>query len=141
MLTGKKFCNKIWNASRFVLQNANSKFKIQNSKLQFKNKNLTEADKKILKDLEKIIKEVSDKIEKYEFGQALHKLYDFFWHDFCDIYIEKSKKQASENTSLILFYVLSNSLKLLHPFLPFITEEIWNSFNEKKLLLVEDWPR
>ncbi|MEK7087644.1 MAG: class I tRNA ligase family protein [Patescibacteria group bacterium] len=54
--------------------------------------------------------------------------------------MEKSKKQASENTSLILFYVLSNSLKLLHPFLPFITEEVWSSFKSKSLLLIEKWP-
>lgn len=141
MLTGKKFCNKIWNAARFVLQNANLKRKAQNEKQQFKNKNLTEADKKILKDLKKTVKEVNVLIEKYEFGKATHALYDFFWHDFCDTYIEESKNQPNKNTSLVLRYVLSNSLKLLHPFLPFITEEIWSALNGKKLLMIEEWPK
>lgn len=147
MVTGKKFCNKIWNASRFVLQNAKSKIKnpsFVKTSADKQNSKLTVADKKIIKDLEKTIKEVGSKIEKYEFGHGLHKLYNFFWHEFCDIYIEKSKIQMNdvkltENTQLILSRVLMDSLKLLHPFMPFITEEIWSQFN-KNLLLVEDWP-
>jgi len=155
VLAGKKFCNKIWNASRFVLQNVNLKLKIKNSKLQLKNKNLTNADKKILNGLKKATKEVSGLIDKYEFGHALHKLYDFFWHEYADIYIETAKHQlrrseevgapteASElakSTQNVLLKVHLRLLKLLHPFLPFITEEIWSAFNKKKLLLIESWP-
>lgn len=128
MITGKKFANKIWNATRFVLQNVD--LKIQNTKL-------TEADKKILNGLKKTTAEVSSLIEKYEFGHALHKLYDFFWHEYADIYIEVSKKQMNRE---ILLKVHTDLLKLLHPFLPFITEEIWSSFNKKNLLLIENWP-
>ena len=147
ILAGKKFCNKIWNAARFVLQNTNSKFKIQNSKLQFTNQKLSKADKKILKKLDEIIKKTNKCLEKFEFGQALHDLYNFFWHDFCDEFIEISKKENSPKSKRLLLNVLINSLKLLHPFLPFITEEIFQifqSFNRqksKKLLMVEKYPR
>ena len=130
IVMGRKFCNKIWNAARFViLQTAKSKLKSQNSKLQLKTKNLTMADKKILKSLEELIKSVNKDLKSFRFGPAAHKLYNFFWHDFCDVYIEASKKQLQTTdyrlqTTEILFYVLLNSLKLLHPFIPFITEEI-----------------
>ena len=159
MLTGKKFCNKIWNASRFVLMQQTTNNKQQTTKSK------TEADKKILKDLEKIIKEVNSGIEKYEFGHTLHKLYDFFWHEYANIYIETAKKQLrrseevgaptkaselAESTQNVLLKIHTDLLKLLHPFLPFITEKIWGAFNpalklksgvnKKNLLLIEDWP-
>ena len=148
VLAGKKFCNKIWNASRFVLQNVNLKLKIKNSKLQLKNKNLTNADKKILNGLKKATKEVSGLIDKYEFGHALHKLYDFFWHEYADIYIETAKHQlrrseevgAPTEASELAKSTQNVLLKVHHPFLPFITEEIWSAFNKKKLLLIESWP-
>lgn len=166
---GKKFCNKVWNAARFVLLQ-NGKFEARNSKFEtnskFKitnSKQLTTADKKILGGLEKIKKEVDKNIGKYEFGQALHKIYDFFWHEFCDKYLEAAKLQIiprsqssrdsdakrletnyqlPKTTQEILFYVLIESLKLLHPFMPFLTEEIWGHLpiKHKKLLLVENWP-
>ncbi len=152
ILAGKKFCNKIWNASRFVLiaQNgiSNSKFliskKISNPKIQ------TEADKKILLGLKKLQEDVGKFIEKYEFGKALHRLYDFFWHQYADIYIETAKKQLANEklkaqTQNVLLYVHLNLLKFLHPFLPFITEEIWQIFGKlnksKKLIMVENWPK
>jgi valyl-tRNA synthetase len=156
ILAGKKFCNKIWNASRFVLmaQNGISKSKFLISKQIPNPKSQTEADKKILTGLEKLKKEVKKNIEKYEFGKALRRLYDFFWHQYADIYIEAAKKQLADEkliphpsskgggqTQKILLYVHLNLLKLLHPFLPFITEEIWSVFNKKNLLLIEDWPK
>lgn len=111
------------------------------------------ADKKILDQLKKVTGEIDKGLEKYEFGQALHKLYDFFWHDFCDKYIEISKKQlmtqnSKPMTQQVLFYVLLKSLKLLHPFMPFITEEIWQQLpiqrgsgrnKNKNLLMIEKW--
>ena len=128
VIGGKKFCNKIWNAARFVLQNKNLK---TNKK--------TPADKKILAQLAKTQKQVSKLIDKYDFGKALHILYDFFWHDFCDVYIEESKKNMNAE---VLAYVLKESLKLLHPFMPFITEKIWGEMpNGKNLLIIEEWTR
>jgi valyl-tRNA synthetase len=145
ILMGKKFCNKIWNASRFVLQQiSNPKPKIQNSKLQLKNKKLTKADKKILKALKETTEMVNKDLENFRFGKAAHALYDFFWHDFCDKYIEDSKKQNDEKTKKILFHILLTSLKLLHPFIPFVTEEIYQSLplkGKKKCLIIEEWPK
>ena len=142
IVMGRKFCNKIWNASRFALM------QIGDSKLEIKNlkpENLTAADKKILKSLDKTKKSVEKDLENYSFGKAARTLYDFFWHDFCDLYIEKSKEQKEKkNTQKILLYVLLNSVKLLHPFIPFITEEIYQQLpikNRKESLMVEDWPR
>ncbi len=141
IVMGKKFCNKIWNATRFALsQNPNSKFQIPN-KIQIPNSKLTLVDKKILRALNKTIKSVNRDLEKFQFGQAAHTLYDFFWHDFCDKYIEESKGQKTKNK--VLLYVLLTSLKLLHPFIPFITEEIYQKLlikNKKKCLMVEEWP-
>ena len=147
ILAGKKFCNKIWNASRFVLLQIGNPPPTgdlpQGDKIQ------TEADKKILLGLKKLQKDVGKFIEKYEFGKALHRLYDFFWHQYADIYIETAKKQLADEklkvqTQNALLYVHLNLLRLLHPFLPFITEEIWQTFGKlnksKKLILVENWP-
>ena len=101
------------------------------------------ADKKILKSLQKTIKSINQDLENFQFGKAAHILYDFFWHDFCDIYIEASKKQNGEKTKKILLFVLLTSLKLLHPFTPFITEEIYQKLpikDKKKSLMIEQWP-
>ncbi len=140
IVMGKKFCNKIWNASRFILMNKPPLINADFSGFT-RIKNLTVADKKILKSLKEIIKSVNRDLEKFQFGQAAHTLYDFFWHDFCDKYIEESKGQKTENK--VLLYVLLTSLKLLHPFMPFITEEIYQKLpikNKKKCLMVEEWP-
>jgi len=147
ILMGRKFCNKLWNASRYVLlQIKSGRDRVSTRNLKWEDENLTLADKKILKHLTRIIKLVNKDLENFRFGQATHKLYDFFWHDFCDIYIEKSKKQLQTAnhqlpTSKILLYVLLTSLKLLHPFIPFITEEIYQKLpNKKKCLMIEEWP-
>src|SRR3989339_18754 len=137
ILMGKKFCNKIWNASKFV-ELKNGKEKYDGKKPYAKNK----ADKAILKSLEKTEKSVSKCLENFEFGKSAHILYDFFWHDFCDKYIEESKKQESENTNKILMYVLLGSIKLLHPFMPFITEKIYQQLplkNKKECIMIEEW--
>jgi len=156
ILAGKKFCNKIWNATRFVLLNKPSQTNADKLRsLTRKNKNLTAADRKILNGLKKLQKEIGTNIEKYEFGKALRRLYDFFWHQYADIYIETAKKQLTNEklnprpskkgggqTQNVLLYVHLNLLKLLHPFLPFITEEIYQNLpiKNKKLLLIENWP-
>lgn len=151
VVAGKKFCNKLWNAARFVLMRTfgeNHKAQNTNYKQNIKPKTQTAADKKILNALAKTKKGVSAQIEKYEFGQALHTIYDFFWHEFCDKYIEVSKSQITNHklqkpTKHILLYVLAESLKLLHPFMPYVTENIWTHLpiKNKKMLIVETWPK
>jgi len=148
IIMGKKFCNKIWNASRFVLMNKpmriyadSGSFYLQRGFRQMKN--LTRADKKILKALNKTVKSVNKNLENFQFGKTAHTLYHFFWHDFCDQYIEESKKQDDLKTKKILFHVLLNSLILLHPFSPFITEEIYQKLpikKKKSSLMIEEWP-
>ncbi len=133
VFAGKKFANKIWNASRFVLE------KTGGVKIPDKF-----PESEIIKKLNETSKKVDTSIEKYEFGQALHELYEFFWHEFCDKYLEEVKKDNSEETRATLLFVLTNSLKLLHPFMPHITEKIWEHIpktNEEKLLIIEEWPQ
>lgn len=144
ILMGKKFCNKVWNASRFaLLQMSGAKLQTENKSEISKLKNMTEADKTILKKLNGTTESVGKDIEKFQFGQAAQSLYDFFWHDFCDIYIESAKNQKDEKTQKILSFVLLSSLKLLHPFIPFITEEIYQALpleDKKECLMIENWP-
>ncbi|MFC1700694.1 valine--tRNA ligase [Patescibacteria group bacterium] len=127
---GKKFANKIWNASKFV------EMKSKSTKLP---KKLTPADKKIIQQLNKTIKATNKELKEFRFGQTAHILYDFFWHDFCDTYIEESKNQKTN----VLGYVLIDSLKLLHPFMPFVTESIYQklSFKDNKYLTTASWPK
>jgi len=150
IVMGRKFCNKVWNASRFVLlQTQDLELKERSYDLKFKVKNLTPANKKILGALKKTISSVNKDLASFRFGQAAHTLYDFFWHDFCDEYIEKSKKQLrtqelKTQTLEVLLYVLSSSLKLLHPFIPFVTEEIYQKLpirDKKVCLIIENWPQ
>ena len=148
IVMGKKFCNKIWNASRFILINKPKPINASGG-LSFKKNSFTKADKKIIGQLNKNIKEVNNDLEGFRFGKAAHKLYDFFWHDFCDKYIEEAKNQlqisdSRSQTLEILLYVLLNSLRILHPFIPFITEEIYQNLplkNKKKCLMTEEWPK
>ncbi|MBI1957049.1 MAG: class I tRNA ligase family protein, partial [Candidatus Niyogibacteria bacterium] len=142
LMGGKKFLNKLWNASRFVLERTDG-IRIPRSA-----KPRTAADKKILVAFAKTKRAVSRHVDSYEFGTALHELYEFFWHGFCDGYLEAAKVQLADekeraSTAAILHAVLHDSLKLLHPFLPHITEAIWAEVptSGKKLLMIESWPR
>ena len=147
VIAGKKFANKLWNATRFVLkQNGLSSVAVAKDGQDAvkKLKVITKANKTILAQLKKTKKEVERSIEKYEFGQALHALYDFFWHDYCAVYLEiVKKKDAGAEPHTVLVAVLMDSLKLLHPFMPFITEALYEALQgdarEKKLLLVAEW--
>jgi len=148
IIMGKKFCNKLWNAARFVLMNKPAQIKADlgsfRSQRGFKQiKNLTAADRKILKSLGQTTKDVDKNLKNFQFGRAVRILYNFFWHDFCDVYIEKSKLQKDKkNTQKILLYVLLASLNLLHPFIPFITEEIYQKIAKRpdKSMMIENWP-
>lgn len=123
----RNFMNKIWNASRFVLMNCEGK-----TLLNIEDCNLTLADKWILTKLNEVIKTVTDLVEKFELGMSCQALYDFVWSEFCDWYIELTKPvlygtddKARIDTLSVLVYVLDKILKLLHPFVPFITEKIY----------------
>ena len=140
----RNFMNKIWNASRFVLMNAEGK-KI----LNIKDCKLSVADKWIISKLNKIVKDVTVNMEKYEMGVALSILYDFVWTDFCDWYIELTKpvlygedEVKRDSTISVLTFVLGEIVKLLHPFVPFITEKIYKSIpNADGPLMLADFPR
>jgi len=141
IVMGKKFCNKIWNASRFVMMKTGEK-----PIPDIKNfKTLTGADRKIIQSLNKTIKSANKTLDEFQFGKAANIIYNFFWRDFCDAYIEKSKLQKNKNnTQKILLFTLLISLKLLHPFIPFVTEQIYQTLpikNKKKCLMVEEWPK
>lgn len=140
----RNFANKVWNASRFVLMNFDEN-------LEFSKVNpakFTVADKWILSRLNTIIKEVTENLEKFESGIGLQKIYEFIWEEFCDWYIELVKPRLYDRESdtrleaqYVLNYVLSNSMKLLHPFMPFITEEIYTHLvNDDITIMLSKWP-
>jgi valyl-tRNA synthetase len=144
VIGGRKFTNKIWNAAKFVMNNLQPT--TDDPRQEGAPKGKTDADKKILEELSALRVSVGKDIETFEFSKALHDTYEFFWHSFCDVYLEVSKEQIKneeqkESTQAILFYVLKESLKLMHPFMPFITETIYEQLPiaNKTLLLVERW--
>ena len=138
----RNFANKIWNAARFVLMNIDIECITlpDNPKME---------DKWILSRLNSTVKEVTDNLEKFELGIALQKLYDFVWDEFCDWYIELVKPRlygtdtdSKKNAEKTLCYVLSNFLKLLHPFMPFVTEEIYCSLPvSDETIVTSSWPK
>ena len=136
ILMGKKFANKLWNIARFVLEKNDGKFGSQTSR---NSRSLTSEDTEILNALKKLEEETTEFLNKYEFGEATHRIYDFVWHTLADQYIEASKKRTDEEVKQILNYVLIEILKLLHPFMPFVTEEIWDTIGKKNLLMIEPW--
>ena len=138
----RNFANKIWNAARFLLMN------LEGDNQMALPDTLALEDKWILSKYNKLVKDVTENIEKYELGMAAQKLYDFIWDVYCDWYIEICKsrlngedKAAADNARSVLVYVLSNTLKLLHPFMPFITEEIWQSLpHDGETIMISAWP-
>ncbi len=133
------FANKIWNASRFVLMN------IQGEEFRLKEEELTLADRWIRSRLVGIIEELDDALENYKFYEAANKIYHFIWGEFCDWYIELVKpslKQGNKTSEAVLVDTLDQILRLLHPFMPFITEEIWqHSPSTEESLVVASFPR
>ncbi len=139
----RNFANKVWNASRFILMNM-EKAEIKEEMPE----NLMSADKWILSKVNGLVKEVTENMEKYELGIALQKIYDFIWEEFCDWYIEMVKPRlyqendgTKEAALWTLKMVLTTSLKLLHPFMPFVTEEIFCTIQEKEeSIMISRWP-
>lgn len=140
----RNFANKIWNAARFILMNLGD-----NEPTPHIPENLILEDKWILSLYNELVSAVTDSLEKFELGMAVQKLYDFIWDVFCDWYIEIAKirlngddEAAKETVKAVLVYVMSNTLKLLHPFMPFITEEIWQTLpHEGESIMVSTWPK
>lgn len=141
----RNFANKVWNASRFIMMNdPDNKIKTTDAQPD----NLTEADKWILSKMNKLITEVTENMEKYELGIAVAKLNDFIWEEFCDWYIEMVKprlyndEDTTKNVAIwTLKTVLIDALKLLHPYMPFITEEIFcNIQDEEESIMISSWP-
>lgn len=137
----KNFVNKIWNISRFVLTNVDGADLTEKPAL-------TEKDAASITEFQALVTEVTNHIEKYQFYLAGDKLYHYTWHVFADKIIEESKEAlkgddtvAKLSAQWTLNYILRNLLKLLHPFTPFVTEEIWSLIGEKRMLIVSEWPR
>ncbi|MBU4149566.1 MAG: valine--tRNA ligase, partial [Candidatus Omnitrophica bacterium] len=171
---GRNFANKIWNASRFVLMNikATSLFEVKPRTMAITVRGLTSnmslTDRWILSRLNRTVEAVTKALENYRFNEAESIAYDFFWHDFCDWYVEMVKPiladpapqgcgaSSAERTpyhcgtgqaadrreiaELVLMHVLENSLKLLHPFMPFVTEAVWQNIKEQQSIMTEKWP-
>ena len=138
----RNFANKLWNASRFILMNIGD----EDIKCELP-ADLALEDKWVISLYNDLVKEVTDNLEKFELGMAVAKLYDFIWDVFCDWYIEIAKirlqKGGSEakDAKQVLVWVMSNTLKLLHPFMPFITEEIWQTLpHDGESIMISAWP-
>ncbi len=160
--SNRNFCNKIWNASKFVLFNIEDN-KDKLSSLKLEDVNLQKDDKEFLQQIEELVSETTRRLTEFQFGVAADELYDSFWHKFADVYIEKIKtrlytkdrdgnpinaspeEQESRLTAQwVLLYSLQTYLKLLHPFMPFITESIWQSLpkqdDESETIMYSQWP-
>ena len=139
----RNFANKIWNAARFILMNIEGKD--IDCALP---KKLYTSDKWILNRVNNVTAAVTENLEKFELGMAVSKLYDFIWDDFCDWYIELAKirmngadEESADSARRVLVWTMSNTLKLLHPFMPYITEEIWQTLpHDGEALIVAKWP-
>jgi len=143
--SARNFANKLWNASRFMLMNLEGFDKTFVPEAS----DYTLADKWILSRYAKTAISITENLEKFELGEAGRSLYDFIWNEFCDWYIELSKARLYDKENVrprkvaqyVLGYVLEHTLRLLHPFMPFITEEIWQHIpHEGKSIMVADWP-
>ncbi|WP_409228128.1 valine--tRNA ligase [Gudongella sp. SC589] len=141
----RNFANKLWNATRFVLMNLDENME----KATLEGMDLQIEDKWILTRLNTVIGEIKDNMDKYEIGLAGQRIYDFIWEDYCDWYIEMVKsrlygddKLSAETAKNVLVVVLKETLKILHPFMPFITEEIWQHLpGSSEALIIESWPK
>lgn len=140
--SSRNFANKVWNASRFIMMNLD-KAEVRDVDVT----ELTDADKWILSKVNTLAKDVTDNMEHYDLGVAVQKIYDFIWEEFCDWYIEMVKPRLwndDDTTKAAALYtlktVLINSLKLLHPYMPFITEEIFCNLSDEESIMISKWP-
>ena len=128
---GRNFANKIWNASRFILMNLDSEADRPNLCLLFKKENLSLINRWILSRFYSVLKQVNRNLEHFQFNEAANTLYGFFWHEFCDWYLELIKPDIkNKHNQVVMFKILEKFLRVLHPFMPFVTEEIWQRLND-----------
>jgi valyl-tRNA synthetase len=136
----KHFANKLWNIARFILGS------IPNTEQAGEPTPSTEADRKIMEQLHLTTKAVTEHIEAFRLHEASQTVYQFVWHELADIYIEASKSQLQDqstkaSTEALLLHLLLESLRLLHPFMPFVTEAIWQKLGQKQPLMISEWPK
>ena len=138
---GRNFANKIWNATRFILTNLGEDLNVDLC-IYAKKNDLKLVDKWILSRFYSALGDVTKSLERYRLNEAASRLYEFFWHELCDWYIEFAKLSSEERTTQIVLYkVLEKTLRLLHPFMPFITEELWQNLpHEKTSIMTCSWP-
>ncbi len=142
--SSRNFANKLWNANRFILMNLDD-----DEPAPYIPENLATEDKWILSRFNSLVKAVQNSLENFELGIAVQNLYDFIWDVFCDWYIEIAKirlngdnEEGKKTAKAVLVYVMSNTLKLLHPFMPFITEEIWLALpHDGESIMISEWPK
>jgi len=138
VIAGKKFLNKMWNASRFVAGKTSGRV-VQDFPEEAKAPENIQMQKAVME----LLRTVTERLGKFEFGQALHDIYESFWHTFCDTYLEWSKGEEDEETKQTLGATLVTFLKLLHPFIPFVTETLWQELRRKdwpEYLMTAEWP-
>ncbi|QQG40714.1 MAG: valine--tRNA ligase [Candidatus Levyibacteriota bacterium] len=131
----RKFTNKLWNIGRFI----EMKRQVNNGELLKHEKH--ENDKKMIQEIEKLIGDITKYIDNYQFNFAAERLYEFIWHEFADVYIEDVKNRLDENSYTILYTLYAILLQLLHPFMPFVTEEIYKRLGAKESIMVSAWPK
>ncbi|MDD3904949.1 MAG: valine--tRNA ligase [Candidatus Omnitrophica bacterium] len=143
---GRNFANKLWNASRFILMNLKPDEVDADLCVFFKGARLTLPEKWILSSLYSTLDYVTKCLDEYKFNEAANSIYEFIWHEFCDWYIETAKSTISEKTSQVILYkVLEKSLRMLHPIMPFVTEEIWQKLPSISAvvgdsIMIQSWP-
>jgi valyl-tRNA synthetase len=148
---GRNFCNKLWNASRFILMNLKGEEAKADLCVFFKDNALSLPNRWVLSRFYSTLKAVNKDLENFKFNEAANRLYSFFWHEFCDWYLEAIKPDiARKENQLVMYKVLEKSLRVLHPFMPFITEEIWQKLRDfspstihhppSKSIMTEPWP-
>ncbi|MDH7500028.1 MAG: class I tRNA ligase family protein, partial [candidate division NC10 bacterium] len=142
----RHFCNKLWNASRFILFHTEG---FDDTAIRLSDLRLDLADRWVVGRLNELISSVTGSLEAYKFNEAAHSLYQFFWHEFCDWYLEiaKARIQAGADSEgiqtgrYLLLYVLRVFLRMLHPFMPFVTEEIWQELPQRRSsIMIAPWP-
>ena len=142
----RKFTNKLWNIARFInmkQETLNSKSEIRNNLTieQLKNETINKLDKEWVGKIGELVPEITRYLDSYQFNLAAERLYEFIWHEFADKYIENVKGRIDKDSFLVLSSLFLVQLKLLHPFMPFVTEEINEQLSlEKKMLIISDWP-
>ena len=140
---GRNFANKIWNASRFILMNLEASQNTTDLCVFFKKEKLTLINRWILSRFYSTLKTINKNLDSFKFNEAANQLYGFFWHEFCDWYLEIIKPEIkSKENQLVMYKILEKFLRIAHPFMPFVTEEIWHLLKDKQApsIMLETWP-